>query len=154
MSRFDYYGLEQDIKNLIARDPGVLAHWGERDPRVLVERDLIFGMDELPCIIIYLKRRDAPSGMQSLSGGQRTRYRITLSIWVADFHFDDVAQACRNRDDLIGLVEVALMRDRDLGGKVGASWTEGGEFLNAETDKGFVSAGEIILIADGLATTD
>lgn len=153
MARFDYYGLETDIQTILKADADVSAHWAERDPSILIEREMLFGMDECPAVIIYMDSRSAPSNLQGISSGQRTRFDLRLSLWVCEFHLDSVETASKNRDDLIGLVEVALMKDRTLGGKVGASWLDGGEFMTAQSDNGFISCGEITLVAEGLSTT-
>ena len=152
MARLDYYAIENQIKTILEADSDVTGHWGERNTRVLIEREMVFGMDELPAVMIYLDRRDATPG-QPIAAGTRTRLQLRFSIWCVDFHLDSMAMACEARDDLMGLVEVALMKNRDLDGKVGASWIEGGEFMSAENDGSFIAAGEIVLVADGVSTT-
>jgi len=59
------------------------------------------------------------------------------------------------RDDLIGKVEIALMKERTLNGTVNSSWLEGGEFLSGPDPTGnqFMSGASVMLIADVTATT-
>jgi hypothetical protein len=153
MARINYYAIEEAIKAILDADVDVQTHWDKRETRIIIEREIIFGMDECPCVLIYLDRREAPANMQGLSGGQRTRMSLHFSLWVAEFHLDSVAEASQNRDDLMGLVEVALMKERTLNDTVGVSWLDGGEFLTAQTDNGFISCGEILLAAEQVATT-
>lgn len=149
MARVDYYAIEQAIQTLLqgaASLSGVV---------VTVEEELLFGAEATPWVGIYLERRDAPSDQQSLSAGQRTRFRLRFSIWCWEYSLESVAKAIQLRDDLLGKVEVVLMGDRTLGNTVSTSWLEGGEMPSARLPggSGWVSGGEIVLVADALATT-
>lgn len=122
---------------------------------VTVEEELLFGTETTPWVGIYLERRDAPSGTQSLSGGQQTRYRLRFSIWCWEYHLESLAKAMQRRDDLIGKVEVALMGNRTLNANVITSWIEGGEMpsVRAPGTQSWLAGGEVVLIADAKATT-
>jgi hypothetical protein len=90
-----------------------------------------------------------------LAAGKRTRYHLRTTFWVFAFSIESFARACDLRDALLGDLELVLMDNRTLGGKVAASWLEGGEFVSARdaSTSVYVSAGEIVLISEVQATT-
>ena len=147
MARLDYYAIETAIKTLLEADATLAG------TVVTVEDELLFGAERTPWVGIFLDRRDP--GEQSLSAGTRTRYNIRLSIWCWEYSMESISKAIQLRDDLVGKVEVALMKQRTLNDTVTKSWIEGGELPSARVpdNNGFVSGGEIILIADASATT-
>lgn len=145
MARVDYYALEQAIADHLRKESEL------EGVRVEIEKQIDFGVDS-DAVFIYLDRRDAPAEEQRLSAGTRTDFLLTFSLWCLAFHLDSVAAASELRDDLLGRVEVALMRDRTFGGLAGTAWLEGGEFDTLE-DNGFLSAAEVRLVVRAHATT-
>lgn len=147
MARIDYYAIETEIKTILDADATLTG------TLITVEDELLFGAERTPWVGVFLERRDA--GDQSLSSGQRTRYNLRFSIWCWEYSLESISKAIQLRDDLLGKVEVALMGNRTLNGKVSTSWLEGGDLPSARVPEsnGFVSGGEIILIADVTATT-
>ena len=145
MARVDYWSIEEKISELLLDTEGL------EDINVLIEEELT--LQRGPTVAVYLDRRDAPAGLQSASGGQRTRFEIRFSIWCYEFHLD-MQTAIKLRDELLGRVEVALIKNSTLGGTVAGAWIEGGEFQNAKNPggTGFFSGGEIVLVADKVAT--
>ena len=147
MARLDYYAIEEGIKTTLEADSaldGVKIH---------IEEESLFSNDECPAIFIYIESRDAPIDMQRLAAGTRTDFQMRFSLWCVEFHLESIPKAAELRDDLLGNAEVALMKDRVLGGTVVKAWLEGGRFLSGEVEGGFIMAAEIILVADGIATT-
>ena len=149
MARVDYYAIELAIQTLLQ---GATSLSGVM---VTVEEELLFGAETTPWVGIYLDRRDAPADLQGLSAGQRTRFLLRFSIWAWEYSLESVAKAIQLRDDLLGKVEIVLMGNRTLDGTVNKCWLEGGEMPSARLPggSGWVSGGEIVLVADAVATT-
>lgn len=146
MARADYFAIEQAIKTLIEGNANTPAN-----TKVFIESEISFAHEACPGVYIYLDRRSAPAGIQRLAAGTRTDFEVRFTVWCAEWHQDSVAKASEFRDDLIGKIELALMSDRTLGGSVESSWLDGGEFGSFE-ENGFLSLGEIVLIAHVKAT--
>jgi len=145
MARLDYYAIEVAIKTIL--DATLLA------TTVLIEE--VVAYIEGPLVVIYLDRRRAPAELQQLSAGTSTRFELDLTLWCLALSYDGVREASQLRDNIIGQVEVAMMADRTIGGTVMSSWIEGGEFRNSRTedDSGFISAGEVKIIASARSST-
>lgn len=147
MARIDYYNIETELQTILNNDiSGAM---------VTVEEEIMSDVDMTPWFGIYLARREAPEN-QSLSAGQRTRFRLHLEVWVFCWSFDGVRQASEFRDDNIGKAEVAIMGNRTLNGTVDTCWLEGGEFTSAKDDNNglFLSGGQIRVVCDVTATTN
>lgn len=147
MAAVNYHAIVEGVKTLIDADPT------NSDLVVHVEEEL--SVVEGPVVMVYLDRRDAPDEAQTLSGGQRTRYEVSVSVWCFGVSYDSMREAAQNRDKLLADVEVILMKDRTLDGSVESSWFTGGEFLSAESPgtTGFVSGAEISVVAFVVAST-
>ncbi len=138
MAVIDYYGIEEAIKSVI--DAELSGNF-----ICLVEQEIMLDPDR-SFIGIYLNRRDAPADIQTMSAGQRTRYDLTVSIWVYTMALE-VALAAEIRDDLIGNLERELMEHRStING--GDFFIQGGEFQSAKDDEGefFVLGAETVLV--------
>ncbi len=140
MARADYFAVLEAIEAQLKADEDLA------EATILVEEDLSFQPGDT--VIIYLERREAPANQQGLSAGKRTRFLVTFSVWC--YHFAlDTRPAMKKRDDLIGRVEVALMRDRTYRGSVESSYIDGGNFASGRTEGGLYMAGaEIRIVAD------
>lgn len=147
MARLDYYGIEEELRNIIVSD--TLADG------VAVQIETEISTIEGPTVVIFLENRIANAEDQAIAAGTQTRYQLTFALWCLDVSFDGFAEAIKKRDDLVSRIEQILMKNRSIGGKVISSWLAGGEFENAQTpdQTGFVSAAEISLIADAKTTT-
>ena len=151
MARVDYYSIEQAIRTQLLADAGL------SNITVTIEEELSFQRGDI--IAIFLDRRDAPAEEQTLSAGTHIRMHLKFSIWC--FHFGlVVADSIERRDDLLGKVELALMRDRTFSGAVNSSWITGGEFQTGEVHSeagmgfsGWGSGAEVELIAEMTGTT-
>ena len=148
MARVDYFSIETAIKTILDADADLAS------VSVLIEEELTVQRGNV--IGIYLDDRDAAEQDQSLSAGTRTRFNVRFSIWC--WHFGvgrDRRVPMEQRDDLVGKVEIALMKERSLNSTVDTSWLEGGEFLSGPdpTGKQFMSGASIILVADVTGTT-
>jgi len=146
MPRVDYYDIEVEMLQILKADTTL------QGVQITVEDD--FELDTGAWVAIYLDRRDPTEG-QSLSAGTRTRYNLYFSIWCWQYSLESTSQAARFRDDLIGKVEIALMKNRTLNNKVSHMWIEGGEMPSARLpgSKGHVAGGEIVVVAEVIAST-
>ena len=148
MARIDYFNIEEAIKSILDADADLA------DVEVLIEEELTIQRGNV--VGIYLDDRDAPDEEQSLSAGTRTRFNVRFSIWC--WHFGvgrDRRVPMQQRDDLVGKVEIALMKERTLNDTVNMSWLEGGEFLSGPDPTGdqFMSGASVILIVNVVGTT-
>jgi hypothetical protein len=148
-ARVDYWGIEQEIAEIIRANTSVTI--------VAVEEEMLFGAESTPWVGVYLDKREVPPARQTLSGGTRTRMQLTFSLWVWCFSLD-LQEAIRQRDYNIGVIELALMAHRTLNETVDTSWLAGGRLPSARVradsgaSGGFVSGGEILLVADVVAS--
>lgn len=142
MAAISYSGIADQLKLILAADALTST------VRCYVEEEPQFGLaDNGQVISIFTDNRVPSPDGQSLSAGKRTRYHAFFSLWVAGFSLESYKAAADIRDALIGNVELVLMKDRSVGGKVQDAWLEGGQFVSAK-DGGsntFVAAGEIKL---------
>ena len=148
MAGINYWEIEQAIVERLKGDDTLVG------VAVLSEADLAFNRE--PTIIVYLERRDA-TPEQSLSAHTRLRQRLRFSIVCYEFSLE-INEAQRRRDDLIHRTEIALMNGPTAFGRsdINFSFLEGGEFdTSKDSQEGrFVSAGEVILIADCTAVVE
>jgi len=148
-ARVDYWAIEQEIAEIIRANTSVTI--------VAVEEEMLFGAESTPWVGVYLDKREVPPARQTLSGGTRTRMQLTFSLWVWCFSLD-LQEAIRQRDYNIGVIELALMAHRTLNETVDTSWLAGGRLPSARVradsgaSGGFVSGGEILLVADVVAS--
>ena len=149
MARVDYYAIETQIKSILDADSNLTG------TTVSVEGEILFSAEQTPWVGIYLERREAPASLQTLAAGQRTNFLLRFSIWCWSFSLESITKAIQQRDDLLGKVEISLMSNRTLGNLVRKSWLEGGEMPSGRMpdNTGFVSGAEIILVAEGVAST-
>lgn len=148
MSRVDYYNIEDQIRSVLAADSDLSG------VTILVEEEISAQRGNV--VAIYLDDRSAPDSLQGLSAGQRTRFLIRFTIWC--FHFGisrDRRAVMEQRDDLVGKVEIALMKNRNLNNSVVTSWLSGGEFISGPdpTGKQFMVGASITLECDAIGST-
>ena len=145
MAAIDYAGIRDGLKTILNADALTAAS------RVYVEEEPQFGMADAGggVIAVFSDGRTPDPAGQPLANGKRTNYHVNHTLWVAMFNMESFKAAADARDALLANVELVLMKDRTIGGKVAASWLEGGQMFSAR-DGGtntFVAAGEIKLVA-------
>lgn len=147
MARIDYWAIEQALKDTLEANLNGVS--------VRVEEEMIFGAEATPWVGVYLERRESPDALQTLCAGQRVRYRMTFSVWCWAYALE-MAVAMRERDDLLGKLELILMANREWHEQIEMSWIGGGELPSArlEQNAAFVCGGEITVIADASAIID
>jgi len=147
VGRADYWAIREGIKEVLEADTSLAG------ATFLIEAEVLFSPERCPYGIVYLNRRTAQPGEQRISAGTRIDFTSHFSIWCAHYSFESLPKAVELRDDFIGTVEVALMKNRTLNGTVRDSWLDGGDFFDTADEKSFIAIGEIRLVAKHIATT-
>jgi len=147
MARILYFAIEEAIRDILKADNNL------KDDMVVIEEEPPTNIDLGRWIGIYLERRDPIAG--SIAAGKRQRLQMTFAIWCAASHMESVAQACQERDKLMGQVEIALLGDtnKTLNSTVQRFELGGGEFESARIEGGIMMSGSIIINAQQEATT-
>ena len=149
MARADYYELECAIGNRLTMDDQL----AEVDVKVLIEDEMSPYHDRQ--VILYLDSYEVPAEDQGINAGTRMRMHVKYILACYALNLK-ISKAMELRDDLMGRVGTALMRERTFGrSEVRSSWQMGGEFASGRTEGGaqFLAMGEIGLIVDLEATT-
>lgn len=133
-----YFAVEKAIKDAILSDSDL------SEVKVFIEQDIVHAAESAPCVLIFANSREAPAGEQRLAAGRRTDWIVSISIICYGWALE-TEPAAEIRDSLMERVELALMRDRTLGGTCEALWLDGGSFDSGPGNQGFLCAGEIAL---------
>lgn len=148
MAKVDYYGIVNEIGVILNTDTELFG------VQITVEDEP--PLDSGPWVAVYLENRTPTSG-QSISAGTRTRFQLRMSVWCWQFSIESTGRAAQLRDELVGKVEIALMKNRTLNDKVGSIWLDGGQLLSeqikSDSISGFIAGGEIIVLAEVVAIT-
>ena len=144
MAVIDYFGIREATKTVLETEIPTAT--------VRIEEEMVFGFETVPYIGIYLDRRVAPIGDQRIANGTRTDYNLAFSLWVVHFSMESLQKAIEDRDDMVSLVENALMKNRTLLNTVKMLWLEGGEFFSAkDKESGFLAIAEVNFTAQAIA---
>jgi hypothetical protein len=145
MAAIDYFGIAEEMAEII--------HANKPDIMVVVEEELIIGPDNHPIIAVYVDSREVPAN-QPIASGRKMRIIVHFAVWVWSYGLN-VKEAIRERDDLIGDVELILMQNRTINDLVDMLWIDGGKLPTAmlPDSSGFTSGGEIIVRAEVMAET-
>jgi hypothetical protein len=150
MARINYGALTVAIEDILSAS-AELRNW-----EVTIEAvpSLPIPVNKIPHIGIFEEARSLTSG-QPIASGQRTRYTLRWRVVVSALGktYRDASQA---RDEILGLVEVALMNNRSLGGALsGGSLTlGGGDFASGAVDSGgLIAQASLTLTAEETAST-
>lgn len=137
MAAIDYTNIKSEIKNVIESNTP--------RARVLVEREIYFGVDEPSIVAVYMMSRSVPADRQKLAAGTRGDFTISFLLRCVGFDLESTEKAAERRDSLLADVEIALMGNRDLNGKIEHLFLGGGDVIPPFQDSGFVSVGDIQL---------
>lgn len=144
----DYYDIANEIAEVLKADSTMDG------VQVTVEDDA--PLDSGPWVSIGIVNRSTPPS-QPLAAGTKTRFQIRIGVWCWQFSLESTGVASRLRDDLVGKVEIALMKNRTLNNKVSFSWLEGGDMMSERIQNdnmsGFIAGGEIVMVAEITAST-
>jgi hypothetical protein len=145
--RISYLGIANQIKRVLENDETIAS----LARAITIAEGHIQSAELMPWIGIYpITRR--PSG-QVLAAGTRWRFEITFEIWAYALSMVGPEAALNSAEELLGLIEVALLKDPTLGGTVQMFRLDGGDFDNARVDESFVMGGSVRLVALAMATT-
>jgi hypothetical protein len=148
MARISYLGIAAQIKRILESDQEI----AEKVRTITIAEGHIQAAELLPWIGIYpLTRR--PSANQVLAAHTRWRFEVSYEIWVYSLSMVGPEAALEITEELLGLVEVALLREPTLGGTVQMIRLDGGDFDNAKVDESFVMGGSVRLNVLAMATT-
>lgn len=148
MPRISYYGIAAKIMDVLRNDPDV----AETAKQITLMEDQPRAAEMMPWIGIYPINRASPPN-QPIAAGSRHRFNVNYEIWVYAFSINGVEDAFLHAEDLLGMVEVALMKHPTLDGMVDFISLTGGDFDNARTDAAFVMGGSVQLTVSKLAST-
>lgn len=143
MAKVDYFAIAEELAEIIRADmPDVM---------VVVEEELIVGPDNSPIVAVYVDRREIPAN-QPMAAGLKMRVVPYFAVWVWTYGLN-VKEAIKQRDSVIGDVELLLMQNRTINDMVDTSWIDGGRMPTAmlPESSGFTSGGEIIVRAELMA---
>lgn len=146
MARIDYFAIEQEIQRVLKEDATLV---GAGVVHVVVEEDVVTSPEMCPWVGVYIADRE--SSGSPITAGQQQRFKVRYEVWCYD-HALEVPEASRLRDDLIGKVEVALLKKPTLNGKVTTMMITGGTFDSGRVDAGFLMGGSIVLEIEKKAT--
>lgn len=135
MAKIDYNGIKDELKKVILDANLSIAH------EVSIEGDILF--DNFDTLIdIEIDSREIQSAPIAQGTKVRLNLLVIITIWAKHFEQEE---SKRIRDSLLGEVELVIMRNRTLNGKVDSAWLLGGQNVAAyiENENAFVSAGEI-----------
>jgi len=140
----DYHGLLTTLKTLLEADASLAG------VPIRVEEDPTFDLSGAgrALVLTLASRREAPG--QPLAAGKRTRWHVRIGIWAVGFGLT-FEEAARQRDDLVGALELVLMNNRQVSGKWAAGWIEGGDFLTVRQAEGSFALAETIFVGEALA---
>ena len=147
MGRVAYHAVAEEIANILLADPTLAA----RAVRVVVDEGNALGPELCPFVNVRPARRDLPVAIQPIAAHTVARFLVTYTLECWEFSLDGMAHAARLRDELLGDVEIALLRNASLNQTVAESWLNGGTFLESDQDN--LRGGTVDLVADVRATT-
>lgn len=146
MAKADYHGIAQAIAEILQADERLYG------VPVLVESRVPMTDLQAGFIGVMLRNRRAADG-QPIAAGTRMRLEVMYEIWCYGYALNDqTIGAYQTRDELIALVEVILMANRQLRGTANVLWLNGGDFESAQTEGGFLVGGSVNLTVEVLAT--
>ena len=141
----DYVGIRDEIETILQADTRT------NEARIYIEEEPQFGLsDYTSAIAVFMDNRVTPIDVQSIGAGKRTRFNLRVSFWVVAFSMESYRKACDARDTLMGQLELVLMDNRTLTGKVATSWLEGGEMFSAKDQQTstFTAVAEVAMVLD------
>lgn len=144
MAAIDYVGIRNQLKTILESDSRL------EGVRVYVEEEPQIGLSDVQKAIAVFTDTRLPHSDQSISRGTRTRYNLRMSLWTVYFSMESYQDACNGRDTLMGQLELVLMENRTVAGKVTTSWLEGGEMFSARAAQSstFVAAAETVFVSE------
>lgn len=144
MARIDYHAIGQAIQTVLQADAALAG------VKVIVEEDVLTSPEEAPWVGIYIADRESAGA--PIAAGTQQRFTVRYEIWCFDYRLD-IPSAAQARDDLLGKVEVALLKTPTLNGNVTMMAITGGAFDSARTEGGHLMGGSVVVEIQKKATT-
>ena len=144
MAAIDYTGILTSLKALLDADSRT------NNARVYIEEDPQFGQADAGRAVVLTLVGRLPSAGQPMAAGKRTRYVVRIGAWSVGFDMASFEAACAKRDALLAQVELVVMDNRTISGKVTSAQLEGGEFMSVRnpTDSVFCAMAETVISAE------
>lgn len=138
----DYWAIREGIKEAIQSYPGLEHLFVDLEPSGDPS------MEQTPAVLVFMASRSTPPAIQRIAAGKQTSHRLVFSLWVLHYSPDGLDAAVHARDAVLAKVEVALMRDRHLNGRLPSGLTlEAGETQTGK-DAAFAAAAETLVMMD------
>lgn len=147
MPKVDYWNIREKLKEILEGDSSL------NGVNIEIERNTLIASENCPWLNIKMTGRVAEDDEQVIASGQKTKFIVSMMIDAKEYSRESPQEAIRLRDDLIGKVEVVLMKNRTLAGAIDYLWILGGDMDQADTEKGYVSTGDISINMRVTATT-
>ena len=142
MARIPYGQYTRAIQDVILNDASIIKYGVTVD----IGRPPTLGLGMMPHIGIYEGSR-FPSPGQTIAAGTRIRYNLNWNVWVAIFSGAGYADALDQRDEILGVLEITMMKNRDLGGLLPNKPLNlgGGDLRSGPGSGGFIAEGSLSL---------
>jgi hypothetical protein len=153
MARLNYFDIVAGIKTVLESDVDLQDH-DAKGVRIYLSQRLDDGLpyaEMCPCVLVNLKSRAVPPERQRLTAGKTTDFNIQIELVCVEYDLESMEAADQRRDELMSLVEIALMKDRTLAGTVTSHTLAGGRFDNIR-DRFYLSAAEINIFVTARTT--
>lgn len=138
MSKIDYYQLAEDIKDMLDADPLT------QNILKTIEVDEAASLEMGPSIDIRIEGRQIREQDQTINNSTSFRAYINVVLMIFVFDLDSKRHAMQTRDTIIGDVEMILLNDPTIGGKVDCALLDGGSLDSGQTQQnGYFCAGEV-----------
>lgn len=142
MPGLNYWAIEEELREILSTDTSL------EGVKVILENDSLLTYESMPCVGIFLTRRNIPEE-QPVMAGRKMYIDLEFSIWCFVADIENLSGAAKKRDELLNKVEVILLGNRTLNDKVDFSYIDNGDFdsaFNPNTNQSIMGA-EIKLIA-------
>jgi len=141
----DYHGILTELKAILEADDSLVG------VPVFVEEDPAFDLSGVGKAIVLTLSRRRPTSGQPLAAGKMTRWEVSFSVWAMGFDMSFETAAAK-RDDLVGALELVLMNNRTVNGKLSSGWLDGGEFISVrDQDSGSYAIAETVMSGEATA---
>ncbi len=143
MPRISYTNIVRAVQNVLLSDSSLDAYSPD-GIRVLISDKLGQSIaEQAPCIIIERRSRDVPRDRQVLRAGTKTVFTLNLVLTCIEYDLSSIEAGHEKLDELISLAEIALMKDRTLGGACENFTLDGGNFDSTQSGNHFIVGAEI-----------
>ena len=145
MAAVDYHGVMVSLKAILEADASLAG------VPVFIEQEPAFDVIGAgKAIVIVFDGRQTPGDLQPMAAGKRTRFHARYGIWSVGFG-QSYEEAAQNRDNLLGAVDLVLMNNRTVSGKLAHAWIDGGACVPVQNSQGLAALAETVLVGEATA---